>query len=767
MSEIVVETTPLETVIEIEGGPTLTTTVTQELQTVIAVPSEAVVIDLNSGARGEPGSAILTGEAYPTLLMGSVGDVFIVTEGTVGAGDVYIKTVLGWVKTGNIRGPAGGIDSVNGHPGPDVELTKADIGLNQADNTSDIDKPVSTAQQAALDALGVELGTLSDEVDTKQDFIVAGTVAQYWRGDKTWQTLDKDAAGLENVDNTSDADKPVSTAQQAALDLKANLESPTFTGTVAGITKSMVGLGNVDNTSDVNKPVSTAQANSIATKVGLTGDESIAGTKTFTGAIVVPAPTDPLHASTMQYVDDRVDAIIDTSPETLNTLNELAAALGDDPNFAATVTNSLASKVSLTGDQSIDGVKTFTSAPVVPDASFGIIKVNGLQAALDLKAPINSPTFTGTITGDGSGLTGLSGYAIDSGVIADEFLSGNVPMLNEGNTFTGRMVIASSDTGTLYSTAPLEIRQTSTGVPRISFHKTTVNAAQIRMTDAGNFEFANIGDTAFASISALNITATGTITGNGSGITTINGSNVSSGTVADARIATSIARLASPAFTGTPTAPTPATADNDTKLATTAFVKAALLASHPIGDIKVTTNSANPSTYIGGTWVAWGAGKVPVGIATSGTFNVAVETTGGAESSVLTSAHIPQHSHTISHSHSAWTNGGGGVDHLHYVSLGGGGHEHTYQRPGTEARGTGNLSAASFSLTGGGVGTSGGGGHGHEGWSGAADRSLDHNHSVSVGGTDTASSGTYGTASPTGVPILQPYIVCYMWKRTA
>lgn len=71
--------------------------------------------------------------------------------------------------------------------------------------------------------------------------------------------------GLGNVDNTADADKPVSTAQQAALDLKASLSalnlkaplaSPTFTGTVNGLTKSMVGLGDVDNTADLSKPIS-------------------------------------------------------------------------------------------------------------------------------------------------------------------------------------------------------------------------------------------------------------------------------------------------------------------------------------------------------------------------------------------------------------------------------------------------------------------------------------------------------------------------------
>ena len=67
--------------------------------------------------------------------------------------------------------------------------------------------------------------------------------------------ITKGMVGLENVDNTSDANKPISTDQQSALDLKAPLESPNFTGTVGGITKGMIGLENVDNTSDSNKPI--------------------------------------------------------------------------------------------------------------------------------------------------------------------------------------------------------------------------------------------------------------------------------------------------------------------------------------------------------------------------------------------------------------------------------------------------------------------------------------------------------------------------------
>ncbi len=50
----------------------------------------------------------------------------------------------------------------------------------------------------------------------KEWVITGGTASQYWRGDKTWQTLDKSAVGLWNVDNTSDANKPVSIAQATA-----------------------------------------------------------------------------------------------------------------------------------------------------------------------------------------------------------------------------------------------------------------------------------------------------------------------------------------------------------------------------------------------------------------------------------------------------------------------------------------------------------------------------------------------------------------------
>lgn len=85
-------------------------------------------------------------------------------------------------------------------------------------------------------------GTLSNQTDlqnalnAKENTITAGTTAQYYRGDKTFQTLDKTSVGLSNVDNTSDANKPISNATQTALNAKQNTLTLTTTGTSGAAT---------------------------------------------------------------------------------------------------------------------------------------------------------------------------------------------------------------------------------------------------------------------------------------------------------------------------------------------------------------------------------------------------------------------------------------------------------------------------------------------------------------------------------------------------
>jgi hypothetical protein len=113
------------------------------------------------------------------------------------------------------------------------------------------------------------------------------------------------------------------------------------------------------------------------------------------------------------------------------------------------------------------------------------------------------------------------------------------------------------------------------------------------------------------------------------------------------------ADIASPTFTGTPAGPTATAGSNTTQLATTAFVTAALQAVYPIGSIYVNaTSSSNPSTLLGfGTWEAFGAGRMMVGLnASDALFDTAEETGGSKDAIVVSHTHSvtdPGHTHNI------------------------------------------------------------------------------------------------------------------------
>jgi hypothetical protein len=164
---------------------------------------------------------------------------------------------------------------------------------------------------------------------------------------------------------------------------------------------------------------------------------------------------------------------------------------------------------------------------------------------------------------------------------------------------------------------------------------------------------------------------------------------------------------------------------NNTQLATTAFVQAALQALHPVGSIYINaTNATNPGTLLGfGTWTAFGAGRVPVGFdAGNVLFDTAEETGGTAD------ATLPSHTHTAT---STVTD----PSHAHGPSAG------------------------LFVLTNaGGIDSAGGGGFISGGIKSGTTASASTGITVA---TTNASAGTSGTNAN-----YQPFITVYMWKRT-
>lgn len=122
---------------------------------------------------------------------------------------------------------------------------------------------------------------------------------------------------------------------------------------------------------------------------------------------------------------------------------------------------------------------------------------------------------------------------------------------------------------------------------------------------------------------------------------------------------------------------------------------------YPVGSIYMSVNNVNPNSFFGGTWVAWGIGRVPVGVDTSQTEFNTVEKKGGEKTHQLTVDEMPSHSH----------------DTNNHVGAGSG--------------------------------------------------SLGSGYNWGFNMNDYGPVGTTSVGGGQAHNILQPYITCYMWKRTA
>lgn len=166
-----------------------------------------------------------------------------------------------------------------------------------------------------------------------------------------------------------------------------------------------------------------------------------------------------------------------------------------------------------------------------------------------------------------------------------------------------------------------------------------------------------------------------------------------------------------------------------------------------VGKIILDTKNVNPRTYLGfGTWVLWGQGRVPVGVNTSdSSFNTA-EKTGGSKTHAITSSEMPAHNHSI--------------PKLSGTAASAGSHRHRLKMANE---------STDFSL----IGQFTNRIKHKEPSQVAGDYQWDtlspnttyagtHTHSVSTNASNTGNKG-----SGTAMSLLQPYITCYMWKRTS
>ena len=145
---------------------------------------------------------------------------------------------------------------------------------------------------------------------------------------------------------------------------------------------------------------------------------------------------------------------------------------------------------------------------------------------------------------------------------------------------------------------------------------------------------------------------------------------------------------------------------------------------YPVGSIYMSVNNINPSALFGGTWTSWGAGKVPVGVDESDTDFNTVEKTGGAKTHTLTAQELASHNHN------------GTTDFA-------GEHAHTFNGYAPNRMATGNSDYAFVS------------------------NPQSHTDVIDASGTHQHTFTTNNTGGNQPHNNIQPYITCYMWKRTA
>ena len=294
--------------------------------------------------------------------------------------------------------------------------------------------------------------------NVNNEYVDMGT-SQFWS--VPYAVYAGNVKGLDTKLNISDTASMLK-SYFAAINLKANIESPTFTGTVKGITKSMVGLGNVDNTSDVDKPLSTATAAALETKLdkvtGIAGSSNkLAIARNINGVAFDGSGDITITAAAEQLTGTALKSTITgsnlTSVGTLNNLTVTNPIVGSITGNAVTATT--AGNITATSNTTLTTLSNLTSVGTL----------NNLTVTNPIVGSITGNAVTATTAGN---ITATSNTTLTT--LSNLTSVGTIANLTTGSiTNSGKVIVGSSSESS--PSAILEASSTSKGFlpPRMTY----------------------------------------------------------------------------------------------------------------------------------------------------------------------------------------------------------------------------------------------------------------------------------------------------------
>ena len=316
------------------------------VNTVAGISSDVTAVAADATDIGTVATDI-TGSNTIGAVAGSISNVNTVAGidtniTTVANNDANITTVAGI--SGNVTTVAGISANVTTVSGIQASVTAV------ANDATDIGTVATDL--AGSDNIGTVAGSISS-VNT-----VAGNNTNVTAVGTNIANVNTVATNISDVNSFADtyfisATAPSSPTEGDLWYDTTNDEMKVYNGTswvssTAFQNAALSDLGDVSATSPTANQAPVYNGSSyVPTTLSLQAITDIGATTTNT--ITVATPTTSSHAATKAYVDQEVAAIVDSAPAALDTLNELSAALNDDANFATTVNNSIATKLSLSG----------------------------------------------------------------------------------------------------------------------------------------------------------------------------------------------------------------------------------------------------------------------------------------------------------------------------------------------------------------------------------------------------------------------------------